>query len=574
MVKVLRWYTQLVHTGGPFPMRKKTGPSYVVKRPDSTSYHFRLRVPDDLKDLVPHQELRYSLRTGDPKEAHYRAVKLAREMQGVFQRLRQFTPLRRGGMTKELTKAEIDKLIKEHLRAALHEAEQERISGPTLTEGQLEDRLEALEFLSSDDQADLALRDYKRVSRYVDDLLQEKGLDIDRKSDTYRTLCRELLKARILGFQIDQKRAAGDYNGQRLEPGVRGETFGETETGPTFSEVMNQYAEEQRRAGTWLPKSEHEVMACLQMVLAITGDIPIREIDHATMREVKQTLMSLPPNIRKSPKYRDLSIPEILALKPETTAHPSTINKTLIRASTLFRWAVKNGYMERNPAEGMQIASKKREDEERAAFTKEDLKLLFGSPDYGKGPSYTYWVPLIGLYTGMRLDEICQLHLEDIREVEGVWVFDVNSKGDRKVKTKSSARLIPVHSKLIELGLLRHIESLRKEGHERLFPEIRKRRDGYGHTVSKWFARYRDRLGLREEGVKKDFHSFRHTFADHLKQAQIEPTVISELMGHRVESISLGRYGKRYSPKVLREAVERLEFPGPLSQRENRLGGT
>jgi integrase len=60
--------------------------------------------------------------------------------------------------------------------------------------------------------------------------------------------------------------------------------------------------------------------------------------------------------------------------------------------------------------------------------------------------------------------------------------------------------------------------------------------------------------------MKKDFHSFRHTVADALKQVQVEPTVISELLGHRVESISLGRYGKRYSPKVLRQAVERLEF--------------
>jgi integrase len=187
------------------------------------------------------------------------------------------------------------------------------------------------------------------------------------------------------------------------------------------------------------------------------------------MREVKQTLMSLPPNIRKSPKYRDLAIREIVALKPEQTMNPSTINKTLVRISTVFKWAVRQGYMERNPAEGMQIPSKRREDQERDALTTEDIKTIFDHPQYGKGPSYTYWVPLIGLYSGMRLEEICQLHLEDIREVDGVWVFDVNQKGDKRVKTKSSERLVPVHSRLIELGLLEYVEKLRAQGQERLF---------------------------------------------------------------------------------------------------------
>lgn len=38
-------------------------------------------------------------------------------------------------------------------------------------------------------------------------------------------------------------------------------------------------------------------------------------------------------------------------------------------------------------------------------------------------PGVVYWIPLIALYTGMRLNEICQLDVADIQIVEGVDLF-------------------------------------------------------------------------------------------------------------------------------------------------------
>lgn len=45
------------------------------------------------------------------------------------------------------------------------------------------------------------------------------------------------------------------------------------------------------------------------------------------------------------------------------------------------------------------------------------------------------------------------------------------------------------------------------------------------------------------------FHSFRHSLADRLKQAGVQDTLISEILGHTVESVTMGRYGKRYQPR-------------------------
>jgi integrase len=62
--------------------------------------------------------------------------------------------------------------------------------------------------------------------------------------------------------------------------------------------------------------------------------------------------------------------------------------------------------------------------------------------------------------------------------------------------------------------------------------------------------------------LKKVFYSFRHTVADTLKQAGVETSVISELLGHSHDkgNMTLSRYGKRYRPKVLLEALMKLNY--------------
>jgi integrase len=74
-----------------------------------------------------------------------------------------------------------------------------------------------------------------------------------------------------------------------------------------------------------------------------------------------------------------------------------------------------------------------------------------------------------------------------------------------------------------------------------------------------WNRRF-NREHISEDKFKV-FHSFRHTFTDALKQAGILETIISELVGHSTsESMTMGRYGKRYQPKVLLDVLEQLDY--------------
>lgn len=71
-----------------------------------------------------------------------------------------------------------------------------------------------------------------------------------------------------------------------------------------------------------------------------------------------------------------------------------------------------------NPFSGLRLKEKVRADQKRDTFSKEDLEKLFClSPEYGQDTlehAHHFWIPLIGLYTGARLEEICQLLKTDV----------------------------------------------------------------------------------------------------------------------------------------------------------------
>ena len=192
---------------------------------------------------------------------------------------------------------------------------------------------------------------------------------------------------------------------------------------------------------------------------------------------------------------------------------------------------------------------------QRDRFTVEELKLLFASLQPNMRRPYYYWLPWLGLFTGARLEELCQLHLSDIRQEGEVWILDINSKDEKRLKTPAAERLVPIHSRLLDLGFVGYCEGLRHRGETRLFPELKHMRDGYGQTASKWFARHRETIG-----VEKPFHSLRHTFVDEMRQLGADHKKIAALVGHADESMTGGRYGKPFRPEVLRPEIEILKF--------------
>jgi integrase len=177
-------------------------------------------------------------------------------------------------------------------------------------------------------------------------------------------------------------------------------------------------------------------------------------------------------------------------------------------------------------------------------------------------------MPLIALYTGARRGEIAGLTVGDVHTVDGVQVFAFTADKDigKKLKTRASARTVPVHPQLVELGWLQYVAKVkRSEGADAwLFPKISPSDPGKLKAWTKWFHRYMRANGVPDQG--KVFHSFRHTFKDALRAARTPEDLSDALTGHSNPTVGRGYGAKhivhRYGIETLKDAVDRVHYKG------------
>ncbi|WP_306534803.1 site-specific integrase [Geobacter sp.] len=250
----------------------------------------------------------------------------------------------------------------------------------------------------------------------------------------------------------------------------------------------------------------------------------------------------------------------------------STTNKYLTTLSSLFKYGVQLDYMQKNFAEGLHIEDERKESEHRSIYSDNELQtlvdLLLRNREawHRERQPERFWVPLIALFSGMRVDEICQLYVMDIKWLpEKIYFFDVNNERDKKLKNKASRRFVPVHPILERLGFIEYVGAIyrqakSKEERERLrlFPALVKRENGYSHDFVKWFSKF-NRENVTEDRTKT-FHSLRANVATALENTHAKSTYISRLLGHKTGTITGDRYVKDVEIRTLFEMVNDLHL--------------
>jgi len=204
------------------------------------------------------------------------------------------------------------------------------------------------------------------------------------------------------------------------------------------------------------------------------------------------------------------------------------------------------------------------------------LSLLHRFISRESGPSGAkeklFWLPLLGIFSGARLNELAPLCVEDVKTdaasgVRFMTVIEDEEEG-RSVKTEGSVRAIPIHSELIRIGFVEFVEHARKSGGQsaQLFPKLTPGpKGGFGEAFSKWFGRYKRKLGITNPGSV--FHSFRHGFKDALRAASVNEDINDALTGHSGGNSVARGYGwkemvRRFGFPTLSEAMEKVRYPG------------
>jgi integrase len=317
---------------------------------------------------------------------------------------------------------------------------------------------------------------------------------------------------------------------------------------------------------------------------------PIREIRPEDCQRVRDLFSTLPANsIKRWPKLTLVQAAEHARQNAIAPMRPTTANAYLGRLSTMFKWAVRRWLIERNPAEALTVAEP--EGDPRAArdpFTLDQLRKIFSAPLYTgckddergyavPGPNVTrrarFWLPLLGLFTGARMNEICQLGVDDVTTEHGVHVVRVldDPETGKRVKTEAARRVVPIHAELKRIGFLEFVARQRKAGHDRLFPELKQDRRGYySEEFQKWFndrGRFLEKTGAK--APKTSFHSFRHTFTDALRRAGATGEVIDGMCGWSRDNMR-DRYGSGPWIMMLAEVMQRVEYDLDLSYLRTR----
>ncbi len=360
-----------------------------------------------------------------------------------------------------------------------------------------------------------------------------------------------------------------------------------SQEGPTFDEVLKKWLN-QGDGKRWAPERRNECERVLLDFGEVTGRHAINSYTPAHGRDYKDILTTLPANWRKLKATRALSIKDAAEYSKKhglSVQDAETSNGKLTIVGQFFRWA-KTEFAEfeiRNPVENFRVEKANDANDERHPFSVDQLNKIFKTPPFTgaksdrfwqeAGPhvlrdSEKFWLPLLGLFTGARLNELCQLTRGHIREHDGVNYIaltrEMRLKKNPKTVLSPAIRNIPLHSGLLECGFLDFVRT--REG--RIFPGIPQHSSGrHSDAPSKWFTRLLKVFKIKTE--KTSYHSFRHTFIAAATRSGVDSDVRERLVGHVLEG-QAGRYGLNFVAE--QEDMELLKVRNAAMQRVKLTG--
>jgi len=572
--------------------------SYLVRKNSSSSYLLNIKIPRDLREYFGRNQFKISLKNGIHSQSLLFAKVLYLEVQSIFSSIRM-------GTISKITVKQVKEILKDKIERTLNHSKHIVVDTNTFIESEVKDKIEEINGEERILRTQLE-QNYDGVLEHIEKeiarIIKSKDLTIDSKSLEFKELRKQFLELRLIRSKWkkelleDSGKSINDFRneiykkfnieGEQLTPVIenyapeptqpylveKDDKPSQIDVSPKLSEMKEEFIGERLLSG-FSPKSTRELESTIDDLIEIIGDIPILKVTPNNARDFKKIISSLPKYRNQSPRYRGLTIKQILSLDGVEGQEPKNINKLIYRVRVFFKW-LKNNYSEyvpQNHFDGLSIQEKKF-DKPRDIFTNKELHKIFDTTPFlnntirnphRRNKLASYFVPIIAIHTGMRLEEICQLRLEDVYKEGTVDIIRVTISKETKLKTVTSQRIVPIHENLKRVGFLEYCNYMKKQKKERVFWDLTKSRDGYGRNIGRYFMEYLRKVGVYEF-QSKVFHSLRHTFITNLLQNGVREEVVNGLCGHKQKTMSTTIYFKGGFPSDLlyEEGISKLNFEG------------
>jgi len=177
--------------------------------------------------------------------------------------------------------------------------------------------------------------------------------------------------------------------------------------------------------------------------------------------------------------------------------------------------------------------------------------LLDGAID--KGDDMLRDLIVLGMYTGCRLEELCQLRCKDVYD-NG---FDIKMS-----KTMAGIRIVPIHHEIQQL--VERLLQTSKDGYLLSGLSSDNQAEVRSKGMSQKFSRLKQKLGYGKD-KKYTFHSFRSSLCRRLENAGVDVIHAKRLVGHSEDSQTYGIYSRGTDWDIRVKEMNKAKYLRPAS---------
>lgn len=526
--------------------------------------YFRYRVPEGIC-FGKTKEIKVSLRTTDLKKA-FLMVKLTSE---------KMSYLLQSGAFGMVPLEEIRRLIADYIKDSFEWQERHLASFGKTCPSDWAQGIKGVSGYIKILKEKIAENDVTGFTQTAESLLEKHEHD---QNDVNLTAL-ELLKANLYIEnskleRFNKKKYSLEYDEAEYKEILSGkyrpiEEIIEAEQIYTLNDLIPKFFASRSDWGESMRKSTKEA---LDLFLEyIPGNSNIKSVTHHNLLDFRDNILAKMPKHRANDRnLMEKSLLELVRMRHSEVLSKATINLKLIKICSFFNWCFSHRYLKEKITDGLQykITRAEKAGSGWLPYETEELVKIFTNlrPDkLNAWMPHKLWIPLIALWSGARINEICQLQIHDIIMSDGLPCFHITNceENDTRVKTDSSKRIIPIHPTLQKLGFFdfyqKRLKSKMGKKDTRLWLSLEyKGKYGYAHDYGKSYGRFKKEYVT--DHPKKVFHSFRKNLGDSLKQQNVQEAMVAEILGHSVKSITFSIYGQKYKPSVLLEQMNKLDY--------------